>query len=231
MKITKRIVISTTVPTVLFFILLVMIPLDFYLIFMVAPTERIMGIVQKIFYIHVPLAFSAYMGFAGVFISSIMFLWKKDLSWDTAALCWAEIGVLFSTLVLITGSFWARPVWNVWWAWDPRLLTMFILWFIFVGYFILRKGFSDRFTRARYAAVLGIIGFLDVPIVRLATKWWRSIHPRLKSEGGGLDPTMLKVLIFSTFTIITFAILLFMFRHAVAKSDDRLSELLERLEE
>ncbi len=218
-------------PTALFFLVLVMLPLDFFLIFKVAPTERIMGIVQKIFYIHVPLAFSAYMGFAGVFISSIMFLWKKDLTWDTAAMCWAEIGVLLSTLVLITGSFWARPVWNVWWAWDPRLLTMFILWFIFVGYFILRNGFSDRFKRARFSAVLGIIGFLDVPIVRLATKWWRSIHPRLKSEGGGLDPTMLKVLIFSMFTIMAFTVLLFMFRHAVAKTDNKLSQLLERLEE
>ena len=218
-------------PTALFFLVLVMLPLDFFLIFKVAPTERIMGIVQKIFYIHVPLAFSAYMGFAGVFISSIMFLWKKDLTWDTAAMCWAEIGVLLSTLVLITGSFWARPVWNVWWAWDPRLLTMFILWFIFVGYFILRNGFSDRFKRARFSAVLGIIGFLDVPIVRLATKWWRSIHPRLKSEGGGLDPTMLKVLIFSMFTIMAFTVLLFMFRHAVAKTDDKLSQQLERLEE
>ncbi|HEB02070.1 MAG TPA: cytochrome C assembly protein, partial [Nitrospirae bacterium] len=132
---------------------------------------------------------------------------------------------------LITGSFWARPVWNVWWAWDPRLLTMFILWFIYIGYFILRKGFTDRFMRARYAAVLGIIGFLDVPVVRLATKWWRSIHPRLKSEGGGLDPAMLKVLLFSLATFVAFTALLFVFRHGIAKADDRLSHITETLEE
>jgi len=221
----------STLKTMLFVLVLVMLPLDLFLIFKVAPTERIMGIVQKIFYIHVPLAMSAYIGFAGVFVSSIMFLWKKDLAWDTAAVCWAEIAVLLSTLVLITGSFWARPVWNVWWAWDPRLLTMFILWFIFVGYFILRKGFSDRFKRARYAAVLGIIGFLDVPIVRLATKWWRSIHPRLKSEGGGLDPTMLKILLFSIATFAIFTVLLFVFRHGIAKADDRLAHITETLEE
>ncbi len=222
---------SSILKTILFVFVLIMLPLDLFLIFKVAPTERIMGIVQKIFYIHVPLAMSAYIGFAGVFISSIMFLWKKDLAWDTAAVCWAEIGVLLSTLVLITGSFWARPVWNVWWAWDPRLLTMFILWFIYIGYFILRKGFTDRFMRARYAAVLGIIGFLDVPIVRLATKWWRSIHPRLKSEGGGLDPTMLKILLFSIATFTAFTVLLFVFRHGVAKADDRLSHITETLEE
>jgi heme exporter protein C len=220
-----------TLIAALFAFVLIMLPVDMYLIFNVAPTERIMGIVQKIFYIHVPLAMSAYMAFAGVFISSIMFLWKKDLAWDTAAVCWAEIGVLLSTLVLITGSLWARPVWNVWWAWDPRLLTMFILWFIYIGYFILRKGFTDRFQRARYSAVLGIIGFLDVPIVRLATKWWRSIHPRLKSEGGGLDPTMLKILIFSLATIVAFTVLLFIFRHGVARAEDRLLNLLEEMEE
>jgi heme exporter protein C len=143
----------------------------------------------------------------------------------------AEIGVLFSTLVIITGSFWARPVWNVWWTWDPRLLTMFILWFIYVGYFILRKGIPERLKKARYSAVLGIIGFLDVPIVRLATKWWRSVHPRLKSEGGGLDPVMLKVLLFSMLTFTLFAVFLFLFRYGVARLDERSSMLINTLED
>lgn len=222
---------SNKLPIILFLIVFVMIPVDFYLIFKVAPTERIMGNVQRIFYFHVPLAFSAYLAFFSVFVSSIMFLWKKNLYWDTAAYSAAEIGVLLSTLVLITGMFWARPVWNVWWAWDPRLLTMFVLWFIFVGYFILRQGISDRFKKARFSAVLGIIGFLDVPIVRLATKWWRSIHPRLKSEGGGLDPIMLKVLIFSLVTFLTFTVLLFIFRFGIARTEERLAMLQSREEE
>jgi len=215
----------------LFAMLLVMLPVDFYLIFKVAPTERIMGDVQRIFYLHVPLAISAYAGFTVVFIASIMFLWRKNLFWDTVAYTAAEIGVLFSTLVIITGSFWARPVWNVWWTWDPRLLTMFILWFIYVGYFILRKGIPERLKKARYSAVLGIIGFLDVPIVRLATKWWRSVHPRLKSEGGGLDPMMLKVLLFSMLTFMLFAIFLFLFRYGVARLDERSSMLINNLED
>ena len=210
----------------LFAVLLVMLPVDFYLIFKVAPTERIMGDVQRIFYLHVPLALSAYLAFFIVFIASILFLWRKDLFWDTVAYTAAEIGVLFSTLVIITGSFWARPVWNVWWTWDPRLLTMFILWFIYVGYFLLRKGIGERMRKARYSAVLGIIGFLDVPIVRLATKWWRSVHPRLKSEGGGLDPLMLQVLLFSMLTFMLFAVFLFLFRYGVSKLDERTSILL-----
>jgi heme exporter protein C len=222
---------SQKISTALFAMLLVLLPIDFYLIFKVAPTERIMGDVQRIFYLHVPLAISAYAGFTTVFIASIMFLWRKNLFWDTVAYTAAEIGVLFSTLVIITGSFWARPVWNVWWTWDPRLLTMFILWFIYVGYFILRKGIPERLKKARYSAVLGIIGFLDVPIVRLATKWWRSVHPRLKSEGGGLDPVMLKVLLFSMLTFILFAVFLFLFRYGVARLDERSSMLINTLED
>jgi len=174
---------------------------------------------------------SAYMGFAGVFVSSILFLWRKNLFWDTAAYTSAEIGILFSTLVLITGSFWARPVWNVWWTWDPRLITMLILWFIYVGYFLLRKGISDRIQKARYSAVLGIIGFLDVPIVRLATKWWRSVHPRLKSEGGGLDPLMVKVLIFSIATFVTFTVFLFLFRFRIAILEERLTRIIKDKED
>ena len=222
---------SQKISTALFAMLLVLLPIDFYLIFKVAPTERIMGDVQRIFYLHVPLAISAYAGFTTVFIASIMFLWRKNLFWDTVAYTAAEIGVLCSTLVIITGSFWARPVWNVWWTWDPRLLTMFILWFIYVGYFILRKGIPERLKKARYSAVLGIIGFLDVPIVRLATKWWRSVHPRLKSEGGGLDPVMLKVLLFSMLTFILFAVFLFLFRYGVARLDERSSMLINTLED
>lgn len=222
---------TSKIATALFILLVVMLPLDFYLIFKVAPAERIMGDVQRIFYLHVPLAFGAYLGFFGTFMAGIMLLWKKDLYWDTLAYSSAEVGILFSTLVLLTGSFWARPVWNVWWSWDPRLLTMFVLWFIFVGYFLLRRGISDRLKKARYSAVLGIIGFLDVPVVRLATKWWRSIHPRLKSEGGGLDPVMLKVLLFSLMTFLPLAALLIMFRFGVARSEEKVSSIINKLED
>jgi heme exporter protein C len=216
---------------ILFLFLVVLIPIDFYLIFKVAPTERIMGDVQRIFYFHVSLAISSYLAFACVFVASIAFLWKKNHSWDTVAYSAAEVGVLLSSLVLVTGSLWARPVWNVWWAWDPRLLTMLILWFIYVGYFLLRRSISDWMKRARYAAVIGIIGFLDVPIVRLATAWWRSIHPRLKSEGGGLDPTMLKVMFFSLMTFLLFTVFLFLYRYRIARAEEKVLMISKSLEE
>jgi heme exporter protein C len=217
--------------TVLFIFLIMLVPLDFFLIFKVAPTEKIMGDVQRIFYFHVSLAISSYLAFTGVFISSLMFLWRKKLFWDTIAYSCAEIGVLFSTLVLVTGSLWARPIWNVWWAWDPRLVTMFILWFIYVGYFLLRKGIADWTKRAQYSAVIGIIGFLDIPIVRLATKWWRSVHPRLKSEGGGLDPLMLKIMLFSIATFLLFTVFLFLYRYRIARAEETLITLTKRLED
>ncbi|UCE79179.1 MAG: cytochrome c biogenesis protein CcsA [Nitrospiraceae bacterium] len=222
---------SGKIMSTLFFLLIILIPLDLFLIFKVAPTEKIMGDVQRIFYLHVPLAFSAYLGFAGVFFSSILFLWRKNMFWDTAAYTSAEVGVLFSTLVLITGSFWARPVWNVWWTWDPRLITMLILWFIFIGYFLLRKGISDQFKKARYSAVLGIVGVIDIPVVRLATKWWRSIHPRLSREGGSLDPLMVKIFLFSLLTFLSFTVFLVFFRFRVARVEERVTSLMKRLED
>lgn len=220
-----------TLHITLFFILLILLPVDFFLIFKVAPTEKIMGDVQRIFYFHVSLAMSSYLAFTGLFISSIVVLWRKNLFWDTVAYSFAEIGVLLSTLVLITGSLWARPVWNVWWAWDPRLISMLILWFIFIGYFLLRQGITDWMKRAQYSAVIGIIGFLDIPVVRLATKWWRSIHPRLKSEGGGLDPLMLKIMLFSIMTFLMFTVFLFLYRFRIARAEEKLSMLIKEMED
>ncbi len=217
--------------TILFFLLLVLIPLDFFLIFKIAPTEKVMGDVQRIFYLHVSIASGAFLAFTGVFLSSILFLWTKKFSWDTAACTSAEIGVLLSTLVLITGSIWARPVWNVWWTWDPRLLTTLILWFIYVGYFLLRGGIADKFKKAQYSAVIGIIGFIDIPVVRYATKWWKSIHPLLTQEGGGLNPVMKKVMLFSIATFVVFTVFLFLFRFRLARIEERLLILKKKTED
>ncbi len=217
--------------TILFFLLLVLIPLDFFLIFKVAPTEKVMGDVQRIFYLHVSIASGALLAFTGVFLSSIFFLWTKKFFWDTVAYTSAEIGVLLSTLVLITGSMWARPVWNVWWTWDPRLLTTLILWFIYVGYFLLRSGIPDRFRKAQYSAVIGIIGFIDIPVVRYATKWWKSIHPLLTQKGGGLNPVMKNVMLFSIATFVAVTIFLFLFRFRLARIDERLQILKKKMED
>lgn len=205
--------------------------LSLYGVFRIAPTERIMGDVQRIFYFHVSIALQAFLAFSIVFIASIIYLLKRDLLWDRLAACAAEVGVLFTSLVLITGMLWARPVWNVWWTWDPRLVTTLILWFIYVAYFMVRSAVTDPGKRARFSAVIGIVGFVDVPIVRLSTRWWRSIHPLLSQEGGGLDPTMTKVmlLVMLTFTLLT--IWLLWYRFNLAQMDREVEDLKMTLEE
>lgn len=147
-----------------------------YAIFFYAPIEKTMGIVQKIFYLHVPAAFLAFFAFFITFIASIVYLCKKDLKWDRIAGCSVEIGVIFCTIVLITGPIWAKPVWNVWWTWDPRLTTTLILWFIYLAYLMLR-GVVGENQRANLSAVFGIIGFVNVPLTFLAIRLWRTIHP------------------------------------------------------
>src|SRR5713226_6310355 len=146
-----------------------------YLAFVYAPTEAVQGDVQRIFYFHVPIAWVMEVSFFVVFVCSALFLWKRDERWDIYARCSAELGVVFTTLVLITGSLWGRPIWGTWWAWDPRMTTTLILWAIYVVYLMLRSYSADRARGARYAAVLGIIGFVDVPIIHLSVVLWRTL--------------------------------------------------------
>ena len=161
-----------------------------YAIFIYAPIEKTMGIVQKIFYLHVPAAFLAFFAFFITFLASIVYLYKKDRKWDVIAYCSAEIGVLFCTIVLITGPIWAKPVWNVWWTWDPRLTTTLILWFIYLAYLMLR-GVVRENQRANLSAVFGIIGFANVPITFFAIRLWRTIHPVIiTSEGINISKPM-----------------------------------------
>jgi len=165
-----------------------------WLVFMVVPTEREMGIVQRIFYFHVASAWVAFLGFFLVAGASVVYLWKGARPADRLAEAAAEVGVLFCTLVLVTGPIWARPVWGVWWTWDPRLTMTVILWTIYASYLMLRAfGGEDEAVR-RYAAVLGVIGVLDIPLIRVSVRLLRGIHPAVlaRNEGGtGLvDPWM-----------------------------------------
>ncbi|MFQ5645328.1 MAG: cytochrome c biogenesis protein [bacterium] len=152
--------------------------LSLYMIFVYVPTEKVMGIVQRIFYFHVSIATITLTAFFLVFVYSVLFLVKRDLKWDIWAQSAAEVGIVFCSLVLITGPIWAKPIWGVWWTWDARLTTTLILWFIYVAYLMLRSsaGTSDL-KRARFAAVFGIVGFIDVPVVYFSIHWWRTIHP------------------------------------------------------
>lgn len=135
------------------------------------------GQLQRIFYVHVPSAWVAYLAFGITFISSIAYLRTGARGWDLLAHSAAEIGVVFCTLVLITGPIWARPVWGTWWQWDARLTSTLILWLTYAGYLLLRSLASDRARIGRPAAVVGIVGFLNVPLVHFSVYWWRTLHP------------------------------------------------------
>ena len=148
-----------------------------YMTFLYAPNEKTMGAVQRIFYFHVPLAWIGFLAFFVVFACGVAYLLTRNIRWDLLAGSSAEIGLVFSTLVLITGSIWARAVWNTWWTWDPRLTTMLILWLIYLGYLMLRSAVEGAEKRARVSAVIGIVGFINVPIVFMSVRWWRTMHP------------------------------------------------------
>ena len=197
---------------------------DMYLIFMWAPTDAILGHVQRIFYIHVPIAWVAFLAFSVVFVSSILYLWKRTPFWDALAHSSAEIGLVFATLILVTGTIWMRPVWGVWWTWDPKLTTSVVLWLIYVAYLMLRGYAPTRSQGATYAAVLGIVGFVDVPIVYFAVDWWRSVHPEAVvgplSESGSLDSSMRSVLMFSMLTFTLLFVFLLKERLSLKKMQD-----------
>ena len=168
---------STRGPSLLGYLALAGILVALYMVFFYAPREAMMGDVQRIFYFHVPSAYIAFLAFAVVFVSGVQYLRTRNIEWDARAHASAEIGVVFCTIALITGSIWAKPIWGAWWTWDPRLTTTLVLWLIYVSYLMLRRALDEPERRARFAAVVGIIGFVDVPLVFMSIRWWRTIHP------------------------------------------------------
>lgn len=145
-------------------------------VFGATPTEAEMGFVQKIMYLHVPTVIVTYTAFFVVFAFSIAYLWKRILLFDQVAKSSAEIGLVFCGLVLLTGAIWGKPTWGTYWVWDARLTTTLLLFLIFAGYFLLRAFARERQREARLASVLGIIGFLDIPIIHKSVEWWRTLH-------------------------------------------------------
>lgn len=162
-----------------------------WLVYAYAPVEATLGIVQKIFYMHLPLAIWALISFALVFAGSIAFLWRRKPIYDCLCAAAAEIGLLYSGLALLSGMIWARKSWGVWWTWDPRLTTTLIMWFIYAAYMILRHLDMAPDRRNIVCAVVGIAAFLDVPLVFVSARIFRSIHPAVfGSRGAGLEPEM-----------------------------------------
>lgn len=148
----------------------------FLVVFGVTPIEEGMKFSQKIMYLHLPTILGAYLAFFVVFVCSIGYLWKREPIWDRVAKCSAEIGVVFAGLILVTGAIWGKPTWGAYWVWDARLTTSLILFLIYVGYVLVRAFADPGEKQARLAAVLGIIGFLDIPLIHVSVKWWRTLH-------------------------------------------------------
>jgi heme exporter protein C len=141
-----------------------------------APREVIQGNVQRIMYLHVPSVLTAYLAFGLVLLGSTGYLASRRPGWDRLAASAAEIGVLFTAVTIVSGSIWGRPTWGVWWTWDARLTSTAVLLFVYVGYLLLRAMVDEREARARYAAVVGIVGAANIPIVHFSVKWWRALH-------------------------------------------------------
>jgi heme exporter protein C len=223
MRTIDRVLIGIFVPLLLF---------SLYMAFFYAPEEKVMGIVQRIFYFHVSSAWTGLISFLLVFIAGLLYLWKKDVRYDRLGYAAAELGVVFCTVVLVTGPIWAKPVWNVWWTWDPRLTSTFILWLIFVAYLLLRSSLRDRPAVRTYSAVYGIIGFVDVPIVYMSIYWWRTIHPRVITPARvDLDPRMWNAVLVCFLTMLVLYTILIRYRMRLEVLRERIDHLEESLQE
>lgn len=200
------------------------------MVFMWVPTEQMMGIIQRIFYFHVPVAWIAFLSFFIVFVYSILYLWKRQVRFDIMARSWAELGVIFTTLVLISGSIWGKTIWGTWWDWEPRLTSALVMWLIYIAYLLIRSYTTDPDRGARFAAVVGIIGFIDVPIVALAMQIWRTqypdpLHPPQLIFEGGLAGAMLATLLVALGAFTLMSIVLVRLRTDMRLDENELQRL------
>ena len=203
-----------------------------YMVFLWVPTEQNLGVSQRIFYFHVPLGWLGMISIIIVAFASIMHLFTGRERWDSLAHATAEIGLICATLIIVTGSIWAKPVWGVWWTWDAKLTTTLILWFIYVGYLMV-KAYAPRGSQGqRFASVVALIGAIDAPIIYFATVWWRTAHPDLNigplAESGGLDSRMALTFLVSLVMFTVLYIYLLMERYALKQTANDLDELYRR---
>jgi heme exporter protein C len=187
------------------------------------PVEARQGLAQKIFYLHVPAAWSALLSFSLVGIASALYLWLKDPRLDRFAASSAEVGVVFSAVMLTTGPIWAKPIWGTWWTWDARLTLTLFLFFLFIGYLALRAALPDPGERARFSAVVGILGLLLVPFIHLSVYLFRTLHPQpvvLKPSRPSLPPEMLRTLLISGAVFLLLYVGLVTIRYGLALAEE-----------
>lgn len=190
----------------------------------IAPREAVQGNVFRLIYVHVPSAWLAYLSFAVVLVGSIGYLVTRKIRWDRVAAASAEIGVLFTALTIVLGSLWAKPVWGTYWTWDPRLTTTAIMLLVYVGYLAVRRLPDNPAKRARWAAVVGIVGFVDVPIVHLSVRWWRGQHqaPARLLGVPEMAPLMGAALVIAVVAFTLLYLYLMSLRLRVGRLEDRL---------
>lgn len=199
-----------------------------YAALFIAPDEKTMHAIQRIFYFHVPSAISSFIAFFIVFIANAAYLVTRKPKWDWLGVAGAEVGVACATIVLITGPIWARPVWGIWWTWDARLTSTFILWLLYISYLILRGLLEDPQRRATLSAIVGIFAFLDVPLVYLSNRLWRTQHPQpvvLGGENSGLAPGMGKVLLICWIAVVCVMIIVLIDRYRLERLRHEYEEL------
>jgi heme exporter protein C len=199
----------------------------------VAPDEKTMHAIQRIFYFHVPSAICSFIAFFVVFIANFAYLGARQPKWDWLGVAGAEVGVVCSTIVLITGPIWAHPVWGIWWTWDARLTSTFVMWLLYTAYLLLRGFLDDPQRKAMFSAVFGIFAFLDVPLVYFSNRLWRTQHPQPVILGGtnsGLDPMMGKVLLISFIAVLCITAVLIVDRYRLERLRSEFEELRFRTE-
>src|SRR6202167_41372 len=189
----------------------------FYLGLFVAPTERTMGDVQRIFYFHAPSGWTAFWLFFANLIASVVYLIWRNAKADALAVASAEVGVVFCTVVLVTGPLWARPVWGIWWTWDIRLTSTLVLWLIYVSYLMLRR-FSSGGQMPVLAATLAVFGALDMPLVYFSIWFFRTQHPQPVVGGGGsIDPSMFRLFALNCLAFTCYAGIICWFRYRIER--------------
>jgi heme exporter protein C len=203
-----------------------------YLVFFFAPREAVMGDVQRVFYFHVAAGWVGALAFLVAAVAGGIYLARKDSKWDKVAFASVEIGVIFTFINIVSGSIWARPIWNTWWTWDPRLVTATIMELIYLAYIMLRQGIEDPDRRARFGAVYSIVGFISVPITFLSIRIFRTIHPVVVGSGdptatGAFDmtPKMRVAFFFSLFTFTMLYITLLWHRLRLQDLSDKVEAI------
>ena len=204
-----------------------------YASFFIAPTDAKQGLIYRILFLHVASAWTGLTAFLICFVANVMYVLRRQPRWDWLGVAAGEVGLAFTTVVLVTGPIWAHPVWGIWWTWDARLTSTFVLWLLYVSYLLLRTLIEEPDRRAMLSSLFGIFAFLDVPLVFGSIRWWRTQHPQpviMGGPGAGLDPLMYKVLFFSWFAMLALMTLLLRQRYRLEAMRGDLETMQHELE-